>query len=514
MDYPIGIQSFEIIRKNDYYYVDKTGLMWDLVRLSVPIFLSRPRRFGKSLLLSTIHSFFNGRKDLFDGLEVSKYEKEWKRYPVFHFDFNTVGSRDITDLTENMDRQLATYEEDWGIIAKKSAKPQDRLITLIDKASGGEIQKVVVLVDEYDKPLLNVIDNEPLQNEFRQILKPFYGVLKTMNRNIRFAMLTGVARFGKLSIFSDLNNLRDISINPEFNAICGITENELYSVYSDSIKSLAKARGESAEQTKQALKRAYDGYHFGKPKLCADIYNPYSLNNAFADRSIGDYWFDSGTPTFLAKRMIKRGIEFSELNDTYASASELVSGITDDDSFIGQLFQTGYLTIKGYSDESEDYELCFPNREVERGFDDLTLRAYDSMTSSDFNLNKFKREVMSGEPEKFMTRLQSFTADFPYDQVPNMEVHWQNIMYLVFKLLGFYTRTEYKTSDGRIDAIVKTPKYLYVFEFKMDESAKVALSQINSKEYPLPFQADGRKIFKIGVEFTSKNRRIKDFVIE
>lgn len=514
MEYPIGIQSFEVIRTKDYYYVDKTGLMWNLVRLEVPIFLSRPRRFGKSLLLSTIQAFFEGRKELFEGLKISEYEKEWRRYPVFHFDFNCVGSNDISDLTDMMNLQLESYEKEWGLEPNKGDKPQERLMRLILKASKNEISSVVVLVDEYDKPLLNVIEDEDLQDEYRKTLKPFYGVLKSMGRYIRFAMLTGVARFGKVSIFSDLNNLRDISLSPEYNSLCGVTEEELYSVFADSIRDLAEANKESVEQTKSLLKSNYDGYHFCKPAAGKDIYNPFSLINAFANKEIGDYWFDTGTPTYVVKKMIARDYNFKDLSDTAANSRELLSGITADDSSVGQLFQTGYLTIKGYDKETELYELGFPNKEVESSFDELTLKAYDSYNTSDFNISLFKREVQRGEPEKFMQRLKSFTADFPYDQVPDLEVHWHNVMYLLFKLLGFYTRTEYKTSDGRIDATVKTKKYLYVFEFKMDESPKKAIDQINSKEYLLPFQADGRKIFKIGVEFASKTRRIKDYLIE
>lgn len=267
------------------------------------------------------------------------------------------------------------------------------------------------------------------------------------------------------------------------------------------------------KEISQKLKAAYDGYHFGNPRKCADIYNPFSLLKCFAKRSIGDYWFESATPSFLLKRMVKRDFEFPELSESYADAAELLCGITADDSSLGQLFQTGYLTIKAYDEESELYRIGFPNREVEKGFDTLTLRAYGSMGRSDFDIAKFRQEVASGKPEAFMRRLKAFTADFPNDKMPDMEVHWHNITYLLYKLLGFYTHTEYKTRDGRIDAVVSTPRYVYVFEFKMDESPENALRQIDSKEYPLPFSADGRKLFKIGVEFTSKERRIKDYLI-
>ena len=511
MEYAIGVQSFEEIRRYRSRYADKTEFVWKLATTGKYYFLSRPRRFGKSLLLSTIEAYFLGKKELFEGLAIYDLEKEWKRYPVFHFSFNTVGSRDVDDLTSVLDRQLSEYETKFGVFVNKLARPHIRLAALIQTVS--EHNQVVVLVDEYDKPLLNTIDNPQLQDEFREVLKPFFGVLKDMDSCIRFAMITGVARFGKVSIFSDLNNLRDISLDTEYNAVCGITEEELYTVFADPIKKLAEEYDQNVESMKLALKRHYDGYHFGDPLKCADIYNPFSIINAFASKEMGDYWFDTGTPSSLIKRMIKRDFCFNEMRGIYATREELLSGITAGDSSIGQLFQTGYLTIKEYDKETKLYILSFPNMEVEKGFDRLTLQAYGSMSRSDFDINRFHMEVVQGKPEEFMRRLRAFTADFPYDQIPDMEVHWQNIMYLLFNILGFYTRTEYKTSDGRIDAVVKTPRFIYVFEFKLDALPETALAQINSKEYPLPFEADGRKLYKIGVEFTSGERRIKDWII-
>ena len=385
MEYAIGVQSFEEIRNYQSRYADKTGFVWKLVTTGKYYFLSRPRRFGKSLLLSTIEAYFLGRKSLFDGLAIYSLEKEWKQYPVFHFSFNTVGNQRLTDLTGSLNRQLKDYESTFGIVAGDDATPQDRLADLITKAS--EHNQVVILVDEYDKPLLNTIDNPHLQEEFRNVLKPFYGVLKDMDRHIRFAMITGVARFGKVSIFSDLNNLRDISLNPEYNAVCGITEEELYSVFADSIKALAESYNCDVETMKMELKRHYDGYHFSDPQKCADVYNPFSLLNAFASKELGDYWFDTGTPSFLIKRMIQRDVCFRELRHMFASRDELLSGITAGDSSIGQLFQTGYLTIKGYDLENQLYSLAFPNMEVEKGFDRLTLQVYGSMSRSDFDIN-------------------------------------------------------------------------------------------------------------------------------
>ena len=511
--YPIGVQSFEKLREYDCYYVDKTEFVWKLTHQMAPIFLSRPRRFGKSLLLSTIHAYFNGQKELFSGLKINDLEKEWKKYPVFHFDFNTVGSESEDDLKKFLDSQLSDMEEEWAIPSNHDYTPQDRLIRLIKTASKDEERRVVILVDEYDKPLLNTVDDEPLNDKMRRVLKPFYGVLKSMDRYIRFSMLTGIARFGKVSIFSDLNNLLDISLNPEFNAVCGVTETELHTYFSDSIEALAQKKKRSADEIKDELKKTYDGYHFGIPEECEDIYNPYSLLKCFYNKDISDYWFESATPSFLMKRLIRREFEFPKLTNAYADRDELLCGITADDSSLGQLYQTGYLTIKDYDEDSQLYRLGFPNLEVEKGFDTLTLKAYGSMAKSDFDVSRFRKEVISGEPEEFMKRLKAFTADFPNDKVPDLEVHWHNITYLLFKLLGFYTRTEYKTSDGRIDAVVKTPRYIYVFEFKMDESPEKALAQIDSKDYPLPFSADGRKLYKIGVEFTSKCRRIKDYLI-
>ena len=377
--YPIGVQSFEKLRENDCYYVDKTEFIWKLTHVIAPIFLSRPRRFGKSLLLSTIHAYFSGKKELFEGLKISELETEWKRYPVLHFDFNTVGSQSIDDLKNSLHNQLSEMEANWGITPNQSLNPQDRLTNLIMAAAKDEDRRVVILVDEYDKPPLNTVDNDELNEDLRAVLKPFYGVLKSMDHYIRFAMLTGIARFGKVSIFSDLNNLLDISLNPEYNAICGVTEKELYSCFSDSIEALAAKRGKSVDEIKDILKKTYDGYHFGRPAECADIYNPYSLLKCFYNKEVSDYWFESGTPSFLMKRLIRRDFEFPELTDAYADRDELLCGITADDSSLGQLYQTGYLTIKDYDEESQLYRLSFPNLEVEKGFVTLSLKAYGSM---------------------------------------------------------------------------------------------------------------------------------------
>ena len=512
--YPIGVQSFVKLREKNYYYVDKTKLVWKLAHIGGPVFLCRPRRFGKSLLLSTLHAYFDGRKDLFEGLGICELETEWKKRPVFHFDFNTVGNQSVDDLKESLNFQLSKMEDEWGIKLSHDYNPQQRLMNLINKASDNGRQRVVILVDEYDKPLLNTVENDQLNDQMRDVLKPFYGVLKTMDRDIEFSMLSGIARFGKVSIFSDLNNLLDISLNPEYNAICGITEDELHSYFSDPIETLASNYGTDSEGIQKQLKLTYDGYHFGIPRKCQDIYNPYSLLKCFFNKEISDYWFESATPSFLMKRLISRDYEFPHLTEVYADRDELLCGITADDSSIGQLYQTGYLTIKDYNEDEQLFRLGFPNLEVEKGFDTLSLKAYGAMAKSDFDVSRFRKEIMSGQPEAFMKRLKAFTADFPYGQVPDLEVHWQNITYLLFKLLGFYTHTEYKTSDGRIDAVVMTPRFVYVFEFKMDVSPEKAIAQINSKDYPLPFSADGRKLFKIGVEFTSTQRRIKDYIID
>ena len=514
MEYPIGIQTFEEIRKKDYYYVDKTEFVWKLTHTNKYYLLIRPRRFGKSLLLSTIEAYYKGRKELFEGLRISELEKDWEQYPVFHFDFNTVGSNSVENLQNSLVRQLSDIEQEWGITSNPKYEPQNRFIELINKVYGQTKKNVVILVDEYDKPLLNVLEEEKLDEEYRKVLKPFYGVLKTMDSKIQFAMLTGVGRFGKLSIFSDLNNLRDISLNPEYNAVCGISEKELYTVFADSIETLAETIGESADETKQLLKKNYDGYHFGKPRLCEDVYNPFSIINCFADRDIRDFWFESGTPSSLIKRLIRRQCSFSGINGQTTDEASLMTGITPGDSSIGYLFQSGYVTIKDYIERRRRFVVGFPNEEVERGFDTLTLKIYAQRKQSDFDIFKFEDDVFDGRPEDFMKRLQAFTADFPNDQIPDMEVHYHNIVYLVFKLLGFQTDTEYKTSDGRIDAVVKTDDFVYVFEFKLDHTPQQAIDQINSKDYPLPFQADGRKLFKIGVSFSSKTKRIQDWLIE
>lgn len=516
MKYPIGIQSFEELKRGGYVYVDKTKHIHQLISTGKYYFLSRPRRFGKSLLMSTIEAYYKGLKDLFKGTYIGKINTVWEEHPVFHFDFNAAGSPDVNVLSAIIDHTLSIYESKYGVSVKSfdiTAFPV-RFMNVIYAAKSATGKNVVLLFDEYDKSLLKTHGNQDLQDAHRDILKPFYSVLKTMDSHIEFAMITGVARFGKVSIFSDLNNLADISMVREYNDICGISESEVEKYFSSSIKEFALKKGKQPDEIKNALRLSYDGYHFVKPEGLEGIYNPFSLINSLNFFEIEDYWFDTDTLTFLVKELIQDDVRFDEMNEVYATRDELMNVNVVKESPIGNLYQTGYLTIKAYDEDDDLYRLGFPNREVEHAFDTFTLKVYGSESKSGFDIAKMRRDISTGHPREFMKRLESFFADCPYDLIPDSEVHYQNIIYLLYKFLGYKSYAERKTSNGRIDLLVETRKYIYLFEFKINKSAEIALEQIDRKEYSLPFETDGRKVFKIGVNFDTKTRRIDSKIME
>ena len=514
MIYPVGVQSFEKLRREGCVYVDKTMYVWKLARQVSPIFLSRPRRFGKSLLLSTLEAYFSGKKELFEGLAIYGLEKEWNQYPVFHFDFNSVKTDTTTGLDELIDWQLSRYEKIWDVVCADKWNFPIRLSNLLIAARDKTSRECVILVDEYNKMLLNSESDKLLQDKYKTTLKPFYGVIKSMDSYIKFSMITGVGRYGKVSIFSDLNNLRDISLDAEFSAICGISDAEVEEYFSSSIKDYARANDLGIGETKKLLRNHYDGYCFSKPKISEKVYNPFSLMSAFVSNSSEDYWFETGTPTFVIDDLIAGNFRFSELNDLDATRSELLGVNEVGRSPVTTLFQTGYLTIKSYYPDTNTYRLGFPNMEVEKAFDTFSLKVINSEGNAPFSIDKIRADILNGKPEDFMIRLRSFFKDFPYGQIPSLELHYNNVLYLVFKLLGYYTHTERQTSDGCIDMLVETRKYIYLFEFKLNLNADKALAQIENKEYAIPYQVDGRKVFKIGVNFSSKSRGISDWKIE
>ena len=511
--YPVGIQSFEEIRRGGYCYIDKTSLIYQLVKTGKYYFLSRPRRFGKSLLISTLEAYFLGKKEFFQGLAMEGLEKDWTTHPVLHLDLNARKYENAASLTAILNQHLESWEALYGD-EKKDRAPEERFAWIIEKACRATGRNVVVLVDEYDKPMLQAIGNEPLLTDYRNTLKAFYGVLKSCDKYLCFALLTGVTKFSKVSVFSDLNNLMDISLSNRFANICGITENELYRDLEEGIRRLADANGMSDAEVRQTLKEWYDGYHFAENT--EDIYNPFSLLSTLSEMKFGSYWFETGTLTFLVELLQRSKYDLHRLTEEMATADSLGGIDTMETNPVPILYQSGYLTIKGYDRRFRTYILGFPNQEVEEGFIRYLLPFYSGTSKSDsaFEIVHFVREVESGNIDAFMRRLQGFFADTPYELVRDLELHYQNVLFIVFKLLGFYTQAEYHTSYGRVDMVVKTDRYIYVMEFKLEGSAEEALRQINEKQYALPFAADGRTLYKIGVNFSNATRGIEKWVVE
>ncbi|MBD5196490.1 MAG: ATP-binding protein [Bacteroidales bacterium] len=508
--YPIGIQTFSSIINGNYSYVDKTMFIPKLLDAAKYIFLSRPRRFGKSLTLSMLHSYFSAEKELFRGLAVSGSNVEWVKRPVIHFDFNASDYLQENGLEARLDASLSVYEAEYGITSISTSFPIrfENLIRTAYQQSGSE---VAILIDEYDKPLLGIEENAALVEKNQSTLKSLLGVLKSMDRYIHFAMLTGVARFNKVSIFSDLNNLRDISMQNDFADICGWTQTELEENYTEGIRDLAQSNAMSYAEALEKLRRMYDGYKFASSGN--RLYNPFSVLNALASGEFGSYWFQTGTPTFLAKRIIRNRVLLPSLNHQWVEKSELEAvGIHDNDP-IPLLFQTGYLTIK--STDGNEYELHFPNEEVESGFaKQLSRLCVPELndTNGDFALRKFRVDLRNGDVESFMQRLQTMIKAIPYEQ--HNEKFYQNIVYLLFTLLGADARMEEHSSRGRADLVVRMDKFIYIFEFKYNGSAEDALQQIHDKDYAGRFNVSEKEIILVGANFSGESRGLDSWLIE
>ena len=513
MKYPIGIQSFEKIRLGEYTYVDKTALIHQLVNTSNYYFLSRPRRFGKSLLISTLEAYFNGQQELFKGLEIEQLEKEWTKYPVLHLDLNTSKYDEKNSLIDILNDTLCQWENIYGTVPSE-VNPELRFKGIIRRAYEQTGQRVVILVDEYDKPMLQSIGNEELQNEYRNTLKAFYSVMKTQDRYIRFGFLTGVTKFGKVSVFSDLNNLEDISLNRNWASLCGITEEELHSGLKPAVEEMAESNGLTYEETLDRLKEMYDGYHFDRDSI--GVYNPFSLLNALKNKQFNDYWFETGTPSFLVEMLKRTNYELNHLAHEEQTSDMLNSIDSVHRNPVPLLYQSGYLTIKGYDERFRMYKLGFPNQEVENGFVRYLLPYYapKERGESEFFIQKFIQEVERGDAEAFMERLQTMFADNSYQVMGKMELYFQNCMYVIFKMMGFYTEVERTTHRGRIDIVIKTTDYIYVMEIKLDGSADEALRQIHEKGYAEPYRKDGRKVFLVGVNFSSDTKGVEEWKVE
>ena len=512
MKYPIGIQDFEDLQRNGYAYVDKTNFVYKLADEGKYYFLSRPHRFGKSLFLSTLEAYFQGKKELFEGLAIYDLETEWKKYPIFHIDLNTANFREKDSLYTVLNDYLTNWEDKYGA-RESEATLALRFKGVIARAAEKEGCGVVILIDEYDKPILQTLRDPELQAEHREQLKAFYSVLKTQDRYIKFAFLTGVTKFGKVSVFSDLNNLTDISMDHRYISICGMTEKELLTNFKEGINELAEANGDTEEATIAKLKARYDGYHFEENTV--GIYNPFSVLNTLSRLRYKDYWFETGTPTFLVDLLKMHNYRLPDMTKERVSDDVINSVDSLSTNPIPVIYQSGYLTIKGYDERFKKYLLGFPNKEVEEGFLNFLLPLYTSAgNNSPFLVDEFVQDVESGNPERFMQRMKAFFADTSYQVVGNAELYFQNAMYLVFKIMGFYTQVERPTSDGRIDAIIQTPNYIYVIECKLDRTADEAIKQIENNGYAEPFLMDKRKLYKIGVSFSSETRGVAEYKIK
>ena len=515
---PIGVQGFVGLRSDGYLYVDKTEYINKLVQSGKQFFLSRPRRFGKSLLISTLKAYWEGKQELFKGLAISGLEADrenaWKEYPVFRFDFNGQNYRNENGLEDILDEQLRRWEKEYDVAAVGSLGERFRnlLITASQKKGLG----CVVLVDEYDKPFLDVADDIGIQEHNKEVFRAFFSTLKSFDDYIRFVFITGVTKFHKVSIFSDLNQLNDISLNVDYSGICGITDEELRKHFSAEVKELAETQEMSETDCLVALKQQYDGYRFNPNGV--SVYNPFSLLKAFFEKDFGAYWYETGTPAFLVKKLKHSSFDIRKLDNRslYASESMLKDYSGDDLSLIPLLYQTGYLTIAGYDRKSREYTLAYPNMEVKYGFLESMMPEYvsDCGSGSGKDIFSLNRLAENGDLEGIHDYLVALFASIPYTKEDDpFEHYFQTVIYLVFTLLGHLAECEIHTFSGRIDCKVETTRYVYIFEFKRDASADEALKQIEDKSYSLPFTADSRKLFKIGAAFDSNKRMLTEWKV-
>ena len=510
---PIGIQDFAKLRNEGYKYIDKSGIVYRLADSGCYYFLSRPRRFGKSLFLSTIEAYFLGKKECFKGLEIEKLEKDWIEYPVLRLDLNTQDYRTPEALINKIDRELSLWENTYGADSKEIGLGV-RFEGVIRRAYEKTGRSVVILVDEYDKPVLQAIGNDALQDEYRAILKGFYGALKSCDRYIKFAFLTGVTKFGKVSVFSDLNHLNDISMDPRYFDICGLTEREIRENLNEEVDALAENLGVTTEEAYAKLKVSYDGYHFSEDDR-PGMYNPFSILNALDKKKLGSYWFETGTPTYLVELLKKHNYNLSFLENEAQTEDELNSVDSASTNPIPVIYQSGYLTITGYDKEFSLYKLGYPNKEVEEGFVKFLIPYYTNIEKarSGFEVSQFVLGIRNNDIDDFMNRLQTFLSACPYELQPDQERHFQSVMYILTTLCGFYVQVEEHTGKGRMDMTIKTDKYIYIFEFKFNASAEVALKQIETMGYADKFKTDGREVICIGVNYSSAERNIDSWLI-
>ncbi len=511
--YPIGIQTFSKIREGNYLYIDKTAYVYRMTHsASSYMFLSRPRRFGKSLLTSTLHSYFSGRKDLFHGLAMEKLEKEWTEYPVLHFDMSTAKHADSEQLLQELNLKLYGYEQIYGRLDEE-VNPNQRLMGLIKRAYEQTGKKVVVLIDEYDAPLLDVVHERENLDVLRNIMRNFYSPLKACDPYLRYVFLTGITKFSQLSIFSELNNIENISMDEPYAAICGISEDEIRSQMKEDVDRLAKNLEVTPEEALMKLKENYDGYHFTYPS--PDIYNPFSLLTAMEKGKIGSYWFGSGTPTYLIKMLDKFGVKPSEIGRKQLKSSAFDAPTETMTDAVPLLYQSGYITIKDYNKMLDLYTLDIPNKEVRLGLMESLLPHYvDNKTPEATTMVAYLfYDIQNGDMDAALHRLQEFLSTIPYCDNTRFEGHYQQVFYIIFSLLGYYVDVEVRTPRGRVDIVLRTKTTLYLMELKLNKSAGEAMEQIDLKNYPERFALCGLPVVKVAVSFDSERCTIGDWRI-
>ena len=527
MKYPIGVQSFEKIREDGFAYVDKTDLIYRLTHEGNIYFLSRPRRFGKSLLVSTLKNYFLGHKELFEGLAISSLEKEWLEYPVFHIDFNGSNFTAPGTLDAVIEGSVSQWESQYGR-SEEFTDAGRRFAYVLKKAHERTGRRCVVLIDEYDKPMLDVLDTgytitvdgkQRLLEEWnRDVLKGFYSVFKAADADLQFVLLTGVTKFAQVSVFSGFNQPQDISMSSDYETLCGITQEELERYFAEPIDAMAASFGESREEMLSRLKRHYDGYHFSE--RMTDVYNPFSLLNAFAQKAVRDYWFASGTPTYLIRLLSHSDENLDELTGKYYDPSQFVDYKADVEKPLPMIYQSGYLTIKDYRQNRNTFLLDIPNNEVKKGFVSLIASDYFKNRSNDVSswIQDLLDAFEDGETDRIRDLFTSFLADIPYtvrrrEDERERERYFQYTFYLILRMVSVYlTCVERPQSQGRVDCTVETPKYVYVFEFKLDGTADEALAQIEAKGYARPYAADSRTVWCIGVSFSSETGTVGEWI--
>lgn len=514
--YPLGIQTFERIRKEDKLYIDKTEYIYRMTHSGgCYFFLSRPRRFGKSLLVSTFESYFSGKKELFEGLAIEKLEQEWMEYPVLHFDMSGGKHMEKEQLEDYLSNRLEAEERKWGITHTKRGA-NDRLTELITTAYEISGKQVVVLIDEYDAPMLDVAHDKETLDVLRNLMRNFFSPLKMCEPMLRFVFLTGITKFSQVSIFSELNNIKNISLDDEYAGVCGITKEELLTQMSEDIDVLAEAQGMTREETIAKLKENYDGYHFSPAS--PDVFNPYSLLNCFDDKNFGAYWFSSGTPTYLINMLRKFKVLPAKIGRSLARSSAFDAPTENLKTITPLLYQSGYITIKGYDKMSQLFTLDLPNKEIKVGLFESLLPYYlEGMYAEEGDVAIAQMSVLirQGDMDGALRLLQEFLGTVPYCNNTNYEGHYQQVLFIIFTLLThFVVDVEVHTPNGRVDVVMETEDTLYLIELKLNKSAQAAMQQINLKQYGQRFARCGKPIVKVGVNFDAKKGNIEDWIIE